>query len=370
MGNHISSPLVQFLIKIVSTPSEKLEIPAGYDWVVLSRLARRANLLSRIASFIHDRIGFDAILQSPRNHLQSALLLAEANARSARWEVFKLHEVLSQNQIDFILLKGGAYIWKGNQASKGRLFSDIDIMVHKSDIEKAERTLIYSGWMADNLLDRYDQRYYRKWMHEVPPLTHLGRKTSLDLHHSIIPPVSNREFCAERLWDVAVEDERLQGLYTLSPIDMIIHSATHLFHEGEFEQGLRDLSDLDLLIREYIVEESLWDELLQRARVLNLQVPIYYALNFTYRVLQTPIPEIMIQKAAKRGRLRGFHNWMMNQLYLRALMPKHVTFSVRGQETARFLLFIRSHWIKMPWYLLFPHLIRKGWLSLLGKKGN
>ena len=41
------------------------------------------------------------------------------------------------------------------------------------------------------------------------------------------------------------------GFAVLAPEDMVLHSATHLFNEGEFDRGLRDLNDLDLLLREF-----------------------------------------------------------------------------------------------------------------------
>ncbi len=280
-----------------------------------------------------------------------------------------LYRVLQSHNIDFILLKGGAYIWSKNSASKGRLFSDVDIMVRKPSLGDAERVLVHSGWIGSTL-DGYDQRYYRQWMHEIPPLQHLKRQTTLDLHHTIIPPVSQPDFPSEKLWQQAIAIEGMPGLFTLSNMDMILHSAAHLFHEGEFDQGLRDLSDLDLLIREYILAGALWEKLLARAAELRLEDSLYYALNYTQKILLTPVPDAILQKAAKQGKFGDLHNQIMDLLFLAVFVPNHVTCRARGAAMARFLLFIRSHWIKMPWYLLFPHLIRKGWLRLHGENSH
>jgi len=35
---------------------------------------------------------------------------------------------------------------------------------------------------------------------------------------------------------------------------------------------------------------------------------------------------------------------------------------------ARWLLFVRSHWLKMPVYLMVPHLLRKAFRRMLGKE--
>ena len=37
----------------------------------------------------------------------------------------------------------------------------------------------------------------------------------------------------------------------LAPADMVLHSAVHLFTEGEFSRGLRDLCDLDLAVARF-----------------------------------------------------------------------------------------------------------------------
>ena len=51
---------------------------------------------------------------------------------------------------------------------------------------EVEGALMLHGWSTTHH-DAYDQRYYRKWMHELPPLKHNTRGTVLDVHHAILP---------------------------------------------------------------------------------------------------------------------------------------------------------------------------------------
>ncbi len=358
--------LIEFLRSHAMDKLKNIDVET-YPWELLIRQSRCANLISRVAAFLGDAGLLADIPYQARKHFLAALSLAKANARATNWEVRDLYRVLNNQGIDFVLLKGSAYTRTENAAAKGRLFSDVDILVRKDSLYDAEKVLVHSGWISSTL-DSYDQRYYRQWMHEIPPLHHLKRQTTLDLHHSIIPPVSNARFSPEKLWQQVNPIDGMRGLYTLSNIDMILHSAVHLFHEGEFDQGLRDLSDLDLLIREYVLANKLWDRLLARAVELNLADSLYYALSYTQKILYAPIPDSVLQQAGKQGLFGHLHNKMMELLFLTALVPKHTTCKARGAVLARFILFIRSHWIKMPWYLLFPHLIRKGWFRLLGRK--
>ncbi|UUZ51357.1 hypothetical protein LP420_18985 [Massilia sp. B-10] len=43
---------------------------------------------------------------------------------------------------------------------------------------------------------------------------------------------------------------------------MVIHSATHLFYDGEFDKGLRDLLDLHRLLTEFGATPGFWQVLL------------------------------------------------------------------------------------------------------------
>lgn len=358
--------LISFLRDCDEKTLKNIDVDS-YPWELLIRQSRRANLISRIAQLLLEAEVLSNIPIQPRQHFLNALCLAKANARATTWEVRDLYRVLRQKNIDFVLLKGAAYAWSENSASKGRLFGDVDILVHRSSIVEAETTLVHSGWMGTTL-DSYDQRYFRQWMHEIPPLQHLKRQTTLDLHHSIIAPVCHPNFSAEDLWQQVIPVKDMPGLFVLSNIDMILHSATHLFHEGEFEQGLRDLSDLDLMIREYITSDDLWDSLLKRAVELGFETPLHYALSYTQQILHTPIPKAILERVKKERGRSYLPSRLLDMLFLAALAPDHETCRVKGGKSARFLLFIRSHWIRMPWYILFPHLIRKSWRSLQGKK--
>lgn len=340
---------------------------AGYPWGILVRQARAANLLCRIAVFLQEQNILHAIPERPRLHLSNSLKLSAANDRSARWEVKQIYKVLRPVNIDFVLLKGAAYLFSGNMASKGRLFSDTDILVTSEQLQAGESALVHNGWFGD-FFDTYNQRYYRQWMHEIPPLRHLQRQTILDVHHTIIPPTSRLHPKPKSLWDQAIELKDMPGVFVLSPYDMILHSATHLFHEGEFKQGLRDISDLDLLMREYVVGDNAWDLLLKRALELDLQRPLFYALNFTQKILHTPVPAAITIESARAAQLNEFQIKLMDALFIRALAPDHETCRVSGAGFAKWLLYIRSHWLKMPWYLLIPHLTRKAWMRLTGKE--
>ena len=59
---------------------------------------------------------------------------------------------------------------------------------------------------------------------------------------------------------------------------------------------------------------------------------------------------------------------LMDALFLRALRPTHASTSDGWTPLARWLLYVRGHWMRMPPKLLILHLARKAWMSWLPDK--
>jgi hypothetical protein len=134
---------------------------------------------------------------------------------------------------------------------------------------------------------------------------------------------------------------------------MVLHAAAHLFHDGEIAGAIRDLVDLDRLLRHFD-SDPFWIDLVNEAQGLGLQRPGYYALRYARRMFGTPIPAAV---------LTSFDAFAPPRT-IRRFMDQLVEEAVRGASgptasTAAFALYVRSHWLRMPPQLLVRHLARK-----------
>ncbi|MGO9445619.1 MAG: nucleotidyltransferase family protein [Thiobacillaceae bacterium] len=322
------------------------------QWDFLIRQGRSSNLLSRVHALIERAGLLDQVPASPRRHLESARRVADKQAVAVAWEARQIATSLKGETDAVVLLKGAAYTLGQHDAALGRVFTDIDILVRRDVINRVEAALMLAGWHSGQH-DAYDQRYYRRWMHEIPPMQHIRRLTVIDVHHAILPLTARLQSNVAPLWEALVPIGLYPGLFTLSPIDMVLHSATHLF-TGEIDQGLRDLSDIDLLLRQH-GSESFWDALSGRAKELGLSRPLYYALRWCERIYRTPVPVSLAPDLDKPVLIAP----LMDALLARALMPKHQSTQDWLSGLARFMLYVRAHWIRMPLHLLVPHLLHK-----------
>lgn len=291
-------------------------------------------------------------------HLRSAQFVHEKQKRDLLYECEKIELALRSIGEKLVLLKGAAYLLAELPAGRGRLITDIDILVPHRSINAAEEVLVCHGWER-SIMNRYDDNYYRKWGHEIPALTHPKRETTLDVHHNILPPTSGPNVDANLLFESLIEIR--PGMFTLSWHDMVIHSATHLFHEGEFHHGLRDLWDLDRMLRDFPQRDSqFWPGLISRARALQLLDSLYLGLIYAQRVFGTPIPDHVLEDASSWS--RRLRKPLMNFLFLRAFRPRQPQSELPFTALALNLLYIRSHYLRLPLYLLLPHLARKAWM--------
>jgi hypothetical protein len=331
------------------------------QWDLLVRQARQAGLLARL----HDRFSehgmAEAIPQPVRWHFEAAATLAAKQHIAVRWEVGQIRAALAAIGGPLVVLKGAAYVMAGLPAAHGRLFNDIDILVPRALLNRAEAALMLAGWHTTGL-SSYDERYYRRWMHEIPPMQHLRRATVIDVHHAILPDTARYFPDPDKLLGRVVPVADLPGVFVLSAEDRILHSAAHLFHDGELPHGLRDLTDLDLLLRHEAAAPRFWPRLVARADELQLGRPLFYALRYARHFLATPVPaevwEVLRPVAPSPLLLR-----LMDGIFSRALAPAHASCSDALSPPARQAAYIRAHWLRMPSHLLLPHLLHKAFIS-------
>ena len=327
------------------------------DWNAIIKQGRASGMLGTLYYILADNNIFSKVPERPRLHLLSSRTVADRQTDKVNWEVQNIHRTLGRAGIPVIILKGAAYSFSNLSPSKGRMFGDIDIMVPHGALSDTENQLKRNGWLATHHSE-YDDKYYRRWMHEIPPLIHRSRQTVLDIHHNILPLTANLKPQSKDLWDKAISIDGYEDLYLLSKPDMILHSATHLFQEGEFERGLRNLFDIAKLIEQFRQEDNFWENLFERANTLDLVSPLLYALRYTHKILDISIPALNEltngKKLPSESRLR-----LMDKLFLNALYPIESSKSHSLQSITNWMLFVRGHYLKMPIHLLIPHLIYK-----------
>jgi hypothetical protein len=339
-----TSPLLGLL-----AGDDQVELLGDDDFSLALAEARACGLTGRLAHMLSQAGCIDFL--SPAH--QDQLLAADIQSCGFRQDVLRELEhielALSRLGTPVILLKGASYVHLGLPASEGRFFSDIDILVPRSHLAAAEAALMLGGWSVGKL-DPYKQRYYRKWSHEIPPMTHLQRGTTLDLHHSLVMPTCRVRVDSARMTAAAVPAKEGGFWWRLRDEDLVLHAASHLLLNAEFDRGLRDLWDIDLLVRHFTLAAADFPEqLLTRARDVGLETILLQVLWLATLFFRTPLPQ-GIPLAKKTLFLR---------LVARAASTRHPATRPWGQGGADFALMLREMYLRLPSKLLAVHLWHK-----------
>ncbi|TQE99078.1 MAG: nucleotidyltransferase family protein [Spiribacter salinus] len=353
---------MNILLQVLREPVYMADLPLT-RWDDLLRFARHARLLGTLHALAERHGLLHNLPQQPRDWLIADRIRSDHLQTLVRNELAQVIRALGDGAPPIVLLKGAAYMAAGLPTAAGRRIADLDLLIPAEALDRTEALLQAAGWRTQALTD-YDHYYYRKLSHELPPLTHPARGVEVDIHHNLTPPVSRLRPDAGALLDAAIPLEQAPWPFgrcqVLSPTDMVLHSATHLLFNDELRGGLRDVYDLHRLCLHFAaVDPNFWTSLDARATELGLQRPLWYALRALERLLATPVPE----RQAKRVRASSPNpalDKFMAQLIDRVLAPRDP--NRLSAPISGWLLFVRSHWVRMPPTLLVTHLTRK-WIG-------
>jgi len=349
-------PYLQTLIQLIVEPDSAKSLSSD-DWDLVVRVAGVAELLGTVHGRLAHAGVLGAVPEAPRRHLAGAHAFYLHRAQMARYLLRGLARALDAMPEKLVLLKGAAYVAQGIPSSVGRMFDDVDLMVSRGVLDDVESRLHRAGWLSEKP-DAYDQHYYRAWAHELPPMRHPRFLLQLDVHHTILPVTGRLKPDAAKLLEAAVP---IPGgpWHALSPADQVLHVAVHLFQDSDCVDRLRELVDVDALLRVH-AGEALDDALPKHAAIHGLGRPLWYALRYAQAWLGTPVSPAL-SRAIDEFAPGTIVQRAMDTLVHRALFPPHPDGRpARRPPLSHRILAARAVWLRMPPWLLIYHAAMKG----------
>jgi len=344
---------------VVPTTNDKI-------WEYIIQVLRETNLLASCYYRLKAENKIEELPFFALKHMKSAVTYSERQAKQVQFECKIIDEILSSVGITPLFLKGAGYTLRKSRNSLGRVYSDIDVLVDKSEIDAAEQSLSDNGWRSKPV-SIYDDKYYREWSHEIPPMLNLQRGTIIDLHHNIVLPISGKNPPLKILTNDPCETE--ESGRVLSVVSAIIHSSVHLVINEDVSKGYRDLLDISTLIEDN-ESTAFWEELYSKSTTLGFIAEVYVCLILCQKIAKTEVPGCILEKFALEVGT-PFNNWFINNVYYLAIQPHSELIQTFKHKLAVFIVMILGHFKKMPLKVLIPHTIHKLYIAsverLLGK---
>ena len=266
------------LFTLILQPESGLDFSLK-NWEDCLFVLREAKLLATLYHSAKRKNCFDQYPEFAQKHLLSAYTYAAQQKLQVKFEAAELRELFEEIGVTALFLKGAGYALRDSLNSEGRICSDLDILVNKSDLEKAESHLRENLWIPE-ALDEYDEKYYREWAHEIPPMMHLNRGTVIDMHHNLYLPISGRAVDVAEF--MSTREKTQSGCFVLEPSATVMHSIIHMFANEDSSSWMRDLVDLYMLIQEF-ESNDFWNKLLGYAQKTQFEfefVSCMYSLTY------------------------------------------------------------------------------------------
>ena len=197
-----------------------------------------------------------------------------------------LLRLLSYNEVDTLVLKGGALIYGYYKRPALRPMSDVDIMVPKRSLKKTVSVMLANGWKSVNNNDITDPSV-QKNLHSVEFVDAKGNEC--DLHWTPLWDAT-WEGAETHFWETA-EPITIQGIDTriMAPTEQLFHT---IVHGSQFNAlpPLRWIADAFKVI-EKDGERIDWDKLIILGKEYSYLTNLQQGIHFLRSHFKIQMPE-------------------------------------------------------------------------------
>ena len=277
---------------------------AGLDWDYILKKSQREDVSALIYHHLNKSRVSCYIPRHILGHLEGVYYGNSTRNTVILEEAKEILGALNREDVRTIVLKG---IFLAESIYKNialRPMTDIDILIKKKDLAKADEVLNSSGYISP---PNYRDFLENSSLTPINTLTYKGGNSinfPVHLHWHLINATWPLDFLVskmdmERIWSWA-EPAKVGGIdtLTLAPHHLLIYLAQHSFTHS-FDRSVL-LSDILEILRCY--EDRLnWDLVIEDAERFGLSRVLYYSLSFASKVLNFEIPELEKLKLAMFG---------------------------------------------------------------------
>lgn len=214
--------------------------------------------------------------------------------------------LFSDNNIDFLVLKGAALLPDVYKENGIRYFSDIDILIKDEDMDRASSLLMKNAYYLfdeDEISDYRSQRVYSS-----------SQETFIDIHTGLIGRKLHNKFLGidpGEIWNnrryVDHEDTHIPAM---GITDTLLYLCLHLSMHHSFA-GLRWFIDINEFINAHRSDMD-WDDVLSKAQKYKVRRPLYHVLSITRDLFDVDIPDDVFSNMEDID--RPFDKWALKRI--------------------------------------------------------
>jgi hypothetical protein len=321
-----------------------------------ARTSSSPETVARIAALLGEHIDWKLVLRMAQEHRVSSLLywqLSGASPEDVPKDVLdKLRTHFQANQFRNLFLTGELLKLLGELEANGipaipykgpvlatsvyghlalREFSDLDVLVRKSDVVKAKEVLSYLGYGPHYRMTRAQEQFLLEYDRQFALLRDDG--CVVELHWTVTPRPVYFLLGPEYLWQRA-ERASLgsRAVASFSPEDLLlilsVHGSTHLWERISW------ICDIAELVR--VAGNLDWEGLMKRASALNCKRMLLLGLVLANDLLDAVLPEEVLHEAQADAEVKALAADVQGKLF-----PENASARDRFEGLARWLFHFR-----------------------------
>lgn len=294
----------------------------------LMSLVNQYWLVGRLATSLKQSDVWQQLPEQLKNYLIDVDGFYESRNQMIKAEVEEVCTLLSDANIDALLMKGAATLFNGvSQPFSTRYMKDVDILIPEHKYLQAYELLLQAGYVKDS--DDFDY----KDSHHAPPLLK-SNVCYIELHRWVLEKYLHKVLETKKVWantKPLIISNQL-AVKQLDATDQVILSITHSeIQNGGFDQCHIDLHQqmgLQSIVAHY-GDEIDWEMVWQHFEKSGQQIILQSALYNAYQLvgINTPVTDLndecvqlqfnkCIARYVKRQGEENLYSVMMDQLYL------------------------------------------------------
>jgi len=335
-----STPEIRSLLELTRAAivANSVEQPArdDLDWNTLFRHARRHGLAS-LSAVTLERNDWPGVPADVRSTWQAHVRAGALWNRMLGQCLADIIDRLQRSDVRVAALKGPTLAATAYGHVSLRPFSDLDILVHPGDRERASQTLIHAGFRPEFPIDHWpiDRRnaFFREGYHQafVAPTG----KWLLELHWSLAARHFHWRDAGEVIWTrLGTSDCGDRRIPVLGPLDTLpylcFHGAKHGWQRLEWIAAIAGLV--------HRTPDVPWDAVLDRSRRESNESLLLAGLSLAHTLYRLEIPD----RIGERCRRRGFDRRFAEQVLDRAVSETSSTSSPLAKHW--FYMSLRERW--------------------------
>ena len=201
-------------------------------------------------------------------------------------ELKNLLTILKQAEIYAVVLKGPALVETVYHNLAFRFMCDIDILVRKKDLSRAQDCLLEHGYIQERQVSKNNLME----SHHLPGFKSHKNGTKIEIHWTLLKNYHIFNIDIDEIWS-RVQKCKICGIDTLilSAEDMILHLCFHLCVGHVSEITIRRLLDIAAIIQHH--KDSInWDQIVKCSMQYKIVAPVYCGLCLAHDLFSTNIP--------------------------------------------------------------------------------